>query len=422
MFQALPSTVSYRTKPPEVPMTKKTTAIRTVLLAATLVGLAAGSTGCGNKKKETNKQQAGARWNSARASVLLTLAKDQYAAGNFDKCRKTLDDALKLEPESPQLHLLSAKLSMEQGQLELAERGLMLVREKMPNDPEPYYLSGVVYQRWQKPERAYEFYKQAGEKSPAEIGYLMAEAETLVTLDRSAEALKLLQGKVAYFENSAAVRDMIGQLLCQAKRYKEASDVLRQASVLSADDVSIRERLAMALYHGKQYREAADVLGRLAADDRYATRSDVLSALGQCQLENGRPREARTTFERVVELEPASAHAYLGLGRAALESNDLKRAEISLRKALSLDAKRSETHLMMGYVRLRQDRLKEALAAFQKANGLDSRDTVALCMVGYVYEKTGRGDLAMQYYGRALKLKPTDELASRLMAGVSLND
>ena len=43
-------------------------------------------------------------------------------------------------------------------------------------------------------------------------------------------------------------------------------------------------------------------------------------------------------------------------------------------------------------------------------------------MVGYVYEKIGRKDLAMQYYGKALKIKPNDELASQLMAGIDLHD
>src|SRR5690349_8169529 len=106
----------------------KSQTLRTCLIAVALFGAATLAGGCAGNKKETSKQAAGQRWNAARAGVLLTLARDQYASGNFDKCRKTLDDALKLDPENPQLHLLSAKLSIEQGQLELAERELLLVR------------------------------------------------------------------------------------------------------------------------------------------------------------------------------------------------------------------------------------------------------------------------------------------------------
>ena len=47
----------------------------------------------------------------------------------------------------------------------------------------------------------------ASDKAPAELPYLLARAEMLVELERSEEAMTLLQGKVVYFENSAAIRD-----------------------------------------------------------------------------------------------------------------------------------------------------------------------------------------------------------------------
>ena len=96
-----------------------------------VTGVAAvGAAGCGgNKTQQTSKQAATQRWNRPGRACCSRWPRDQYNSGNFDKCRKTLDDALKLDPENPQVHLLSAKLSIEQGQLELAERELDLVRE-----------------------------------------------------------------------------------------------------------------------------------------------------------------------------------------------------------------------------------------------------------------------------------------------------
>ncbi|MDB5301825.1 MAG: hypothetical protein JWO87_3488, partial [Phycisphaerales bacterium] len=37
-------------------------------------------------------------------------------------------------------------------------------------------------------------------------------------------------------------------------------------------------------------------------------------------------------------------------------------------------------------------------------------------------EKLGRSGEALQFYSRALKIKPGDEMASQLMAGVDLHD
>src|SRR4051794_4450944 len=100
------------------------------------------SAGCASTdKKPTAKQVATQKWNGARSNVMASLAKDQFKSGNFEQCRKTVDGALALNPKDPQLHLLSAKLAIEQGQLELAEKELGETRNLTPKDAESYYLS-----------------------------------------------------------------------------------------------------------------------------------------------------------------------------------------------------------------------------------------------------------------------------------------
>ena len=63
----------------------------------------------------------------------------------------------------------------------------------------------------------------------------------------------MLQSKVAYFENSGAIRDAVGQLLVQSGRYIEAIDMFRQASILAedGDSDSVRERMAMACFYAQ---------------------------------------------------------------------------------------------------------------------------------------------------------------------------
>lgn len=375
--------------------------------------------GCGSsEKKPSEKELAQKRWAAARSNVMVKLAKDQYQNGDFDKSRSTVDEALRLSPENTQAHLVSARLYIEKGQLESAERELIAVRAITPNDGEAYYLSGIVMQRWQKHEKAYENYKIASEKSPAELAYVLAEAESLVTLDRPSDALALLQSRADYFEHSGTIRDAIGQLYMQQGKYPEAARCFRQASVLSEDEPAIKERLALALYKSGQYRESADLLVKLVAVEPYSKRADLFTMLGECQLAMGRARDARFNFESAGQLDEYSPVVWRGLGRAALESGDLQRAELSLKKSLKYDAERPETHLLLGYVYIRQSRTDDALRSFQQASQLDPRDTVALCMVGYVYEKAGKPEQASRYYARALQIRPSDEMARKLMAGI----
>ncbi len=386
--------------------------------AMLLVLVFAGCAPMKNKQKEAATQE----WNHARANVLHSLARDQYTTGNFDKSRQTVDEALGLDPQNAGLRILSAKLNIEQGRLEAAEQDLKLARLAAPKNAEAEYLAGVIFQRWQKPETAYTFYKAASEKAPAELAYVMARAEMLVAMDQPAEALKLLKEKVVYFEHSATIRDAVGQLLVQQKQYREGVDMLRQASILATDDLSIREHLTLAMFYAGQHREAADALARLTKKEPYTQRSDLLAALGECQIQLGQYREARATLETATNLDPSSPGIWLSHAKAAIQLNDLKRAEVSLRKSLAVAPDNSEAHLMLGYMRVRQNRLAEALPEFRKASALDQGDTVSLCMIGYALEHMGKPEQAIQYYSKALRLKPNDEMASKFLASVNLSE
>ena len=311
---------------------------------------------------------------------------------------------------------------LKRASLDLADKELAQARRINPKDAEADYLSGIVQQRWQSPEKALEYYTAACTKMPDELAYVLARSEMLVTLNRQEEALRMLQDKVVYFEHSAVIRDAVGQLLMQFKRYQEAADMLRQASILATDDRTITEHLAWALFTCKQYREAIDPFQKLIKIEKNAKRADLYLALGQCQMESDKIREAKANFETAAQLDTHSSSAWLALGRAALQQNDLNRADSALRRAITLDPSRSETRLLVGYLRLKQNKLEEALSNFQRASAADREDTVTLCMIGHTLARLGRHQQAQQYFTQALKIKPGDEMASKMMASLNMTD
>lgn len=379
------------------------------------------SAGCASNKA-TQKNAAKEQWNQARAGVLASLARDQYRAGDFDNCEKTLKEALSLAPKSPQLHTLYAKLAIEQGHLELADSELTLTHKLDPKDATADYLSGVVQQRWANPQGALACYETALAKNPNDLSFLLAKAETLVSLNRSAEALTALQERMVYFEHSAAIRDAIGALLMQKGDFTGAIDMYRQATILASDDQTLREHLGLAMLQGGHPRDAVEILGRLLKDDAFASRGDLWIALGEAQLQEKDTRSARQSFETAAQLEPASPQVFLCIAKVAMATKDYRRVELALRKALSLDESSSEANLMLGYLRLKQDRAEEALHAFRRSATLDPSDTVSQCMIGYALSKLGHRDEAVSYYGRVLRSNPKDMLAARLMASVNTTD
>ena len=145
--------------------------------------------GCDSNKPQDSKKKLADQWKAARAAVQYSLAKQEYEAGDVDSSRKDCDQALTLNPKLPVALILSAKISIEKGQLDRADAALSQARELEPKNPEPDYYAGIVYQRWQKFQQALEFYTRANEKAPNEPSYLLARVETLVALNKSDEAL-----------------------------------------------------------------------------------------------------------------------------------------------------------------------------------------------------------------------------------------
>jgi len=369
------------------------------------------------KKSPTQKEAARAQWNVARATVLGSMAEEQYKNGNLADSRKSVNDAMKLDPTNVHMRVLSARLLIESGELEVAARELAGAQKLDEKNAEIDYLNGLIQQRWQQPKMALQSYEAASRKNPSELAYVLARAETLVALERTDDAVRLLQDQSATFEHSAVLRDAMGQLLVQQRKYSQAVDVLRQASILATGEPKIREHLALALYYDKQYAQAQDALTRATREEPFASRPDLLSARGECELALDRLPEARATFERVTQLRAGDAKAWLNLAKVAMGQADVARADASLRRAVALDPQSAETQLMLGYVRLRQGRLTDAMAAFDRAATLDPGDSTGVVMSGYVMHLSGRDDDAMRQYGRALKIKPDDELAAKLLAG-----
>jgi tetratricopeptide (TPR) repeat protein len=376
--------------------------------------------GCASKDHmKTQKQQATEQWNGARAAVLFSLAQDQFQTGNLDKARQTLDEAMAMEPTNANFHVLHARLDIEQGKLETALKTLVRVGELDEKNPEIDYLTGVIQQRWQRPDLALAAYTKAAEKNPSDIAYVMAEAETMVTLGRGEAALKLLEDRAVFFEHSAAIRDAIAQLHEQKGELDYAINYYRQASVLDGEDDGIRERWALAMYRRGMWSDALSQITRLIRKETHKNRADLMVVTGDCELELGNALAARDQYEAASRLDGSDVSAWRGIARSSLELNDVRRASLAVQRAMVLAENDAGTQMLMGLVQMRQDQLSQAARSFERAAQLSPTESAPLCLAGLALEKQGQRGQAAEMYRRALRVDPRDKQAGELLAAVS---
>jgi tetratricopeptide (TPR) repeat protein len=174
---------------------------------------------------------------------------------------------------------------------------------------------------------------------------------------------------------------------------KAAADPRREAvrafwaKLHAANDARLRPDCASA---ARLYEEA------LALDPRH---EDALYYLGQCRRDLGQPEAARAAFERLVEVNPASARGHLALGALlsspdAKEPMDLEAAEAHLRRAHEINGEETGPVVRLGEVLIVRGRDAEAREWLEAALRTNPKSVEAAFLAGFVAWDGGSGEVA----------------------------
>ncbi len=411
------------------------------LLAA---GIAAALAGCDTAMQRAEHEKFLARdqsnFNRQRLDIMYQVAEQQYKVGEFDKCRESLKTALAVTTPYAPTHVLAARVELEGGSLEVAATQLKEALAIDAAKAEPLYLLGVVYQRWQKFDTASDYYQQACAKNPGEALYVLAVAEMRMTLGQLDEARQLLEDKMAYFEQSAAMRIALARIAVLQGDAPLAARMYRDATLLLPEDKNLRWTYAGALFDAGKYGDAARILEDLRRDpptlpkaansltkgsttsdaetDQAAaasTKGSLLLTLGECYVALQRPLEARDCFQEIIRAQPNNVSAYLSLGKTCLMTNDLATTMAAAQKALRFEPDNIQALILQAAVLQKQQKWTESLVSLNKAARLAPKDGTVLCMQGISLSQLGQKDAAVHSFQKAVELNPTDPWALELL-------
>ena len=416
---------------------------------AALSGLA----GCEDTHRD-NMQMAEARWSRARATVMLQLADQQFKSGQPDKALATINQAAGLDRNFAKLQTLRGQILAEKGQGQAAVVAFESAIALDNADPDPHYGCGVQYERWGQFDKALEHYQATHSLAPAVAIYAIALAETLGHLNRTAEAMTVLDEMLAKQPQSMALLVTAGKL-CQAQgEHDRAAQYYRQATHLAGDDATVQRSLAISLYRAGRYDEArialkpllslppiqpaAAAAGRAmdaavpsrsftpssgliagnsvepSADAVRADRAELLEALGECCLRANRPAEARECFVELTQLCPKQPDGWQSVARTALSLQQWDEAVAAADKAGALAPDSTSICLIRGYALVQSGRAGQAVAVFQQAHRQAPRDVLVLCLLADSFRRMGNPAAARETLVRAVQIAPDDPLALRM--------
>jgi tetratricopeptide (TPR) repeat protein len=415
---------------------------RTLLAAVTAAAL----TGCDSTMQRAEHEKFLARdqtkFNRQRLDIMYQVAEQQYKVGDLDKCREQLRTALTVTTPYAPTHILAARVELEGGSLEVAEAQLKEALAIDSTKAEPFYLLGVVQQRWQKYDQACEYYQQACEINASEALYVLAVAEMQMTLGHLDGARQLLEDKMRYFEQSAAMRIALARIAVLQGDAMLAARMYRDATLLLPEDKNLRWTYASALFDANKYSDAARILEDLRRDpptlpkvatarishtaadaetDQAAAKSikvTLLMTLGECYMALQRPMDARDCFTETIRLQGDNVAAYLSLGKICLLANDLNMTLDATDKVLRYEPNNMAALTLQAAALQKQEKWTEALTALNKATRLEPTNGTVLCMRGISQMQLGQKDAAADTFTKAVALTPSDSWAKELLARV----
>lgn len=416
----------------------RTLSYRTFAAVAVAGALMAG--GCAQEHKKF-AEPAKQDWEKAQLGIMYQVAEQEYKVGDYDKCRDSLAKMLQVTAPFEPSHVLMAKVDLEGGSLDDAASQLKKASEITPSDPEPYYLLGVVYQRWQKFDTAADYYQQAAAKKPDQAIYVLAVAEMKISLGQLDDARQYLLDKIMYFDQSAAMRVALARIAALKGDAAQSARYYRDATLLVPEDKNIRFAYASALFDAEKYNDAAQILEDLRSDppvpeksrpDPTAKASDsatdeqalhsvkvnLLTMLGESYLNLQRPLDARDCFQELAHLDPENLSAYLSLGKTCLLTNELNLTLAAAQKVLRAEPENVEAKILEAAVQQKQKKWTEALQTLSGVARTNPQNQTVLCMVGLSEIQLGQKDQATDTLEKALAVNPADRWASELLAQV----
>ncbi len=120
----------------------------------------------------------------------------------------------------------------------------------------------------------------------------------------------------------------------------------------------------------------------------------------------GRIAQAEAEYRRVLELDPANAHAQTNLGVLAAQRGERDAALAHFRAAVASAPGVLRHHLNLGVELVVQGRIAEAIASFERARALDPQDAGVRFDLAAALAAEGRVEEAVRQFEEVIRLQP----------------
>lgn len=329
--------------------------------------------------REAGRHRAAAAW---LAHWLADHPDDADAQAHFahalsldkqnDSAHKALKRALKINPASPVVQRVRARLLLKDKKADEALQAAHRAHQADPADPENQLILAAALGAKGQFERAFALVETALQAQPRYAEALANRA--LLKLRRGDPG-----GALTDAETAVAIKPHLVQVWPTVASLRHQSGDLPGA-------IAAMERVAA-----------------LEADN-----PDHLVRLGELHRQAGKADVAIAALTQAVALAPGHAAAWLNLGAAQQQAGCVADARAAYSRALELKPNQPEIANNLGILAKDEGRWDEALSCFDQALAAKPADAAFLCNRAGALNALGRPVEAEASYRQALEIQPND--------------
>ena len=145
----------------------------------------------------------------------------------------------------------------------------------------------------------------------------------------------------------------------------------------------------------------------------YPEDENVYFALGNVYYDDASPMEARTNYEKALELNPKFNKARINLAMLYAETADPDTALALLDEAVAIDPTDPKAYNNIGMIYYSKGNVDRAVKAYTKAVEIDPENAESHYNLGLAFAETGLLVEAMREWRAVLEIEPEGELADR---------
>jgi putative PEP-CTERM system TPR-repeat lipoprotein len=265
-----------------------------------------------------------------QAAPLVKVATAQIATRDAAGARKTLQDALRIQPDALDAQLILGGLEIQGARFDEAGKLAKQAQQQHPDNPSGFILEGdTAYARKDYPA-ALAAFERAHKLAPAGA-LLIRQLQILTASQRAGEGEKRVADWLATHPQDAGTRAALAEHLVTHGQHKAAVEHYLILNKSNPDNLVVVNNLAWALQESGDRRAAA------FAEQALKLKPDnpaVLDTLGWILVQQGQRERGIKLLQQALSKAPDAAEIQWHLASAFAQSGDRTRARRELERLL----------------------------------------------------------------------------------------